>query len=732
MDKNESRRFLRSNRDRNLLYWSQDGLCAICGDELRGGWHAHHIEPFAITHRTNVHEMQALCERCHEGLHKGIKENEMRIPGDESSLVNMDSARSGIIESRRLLIESVENGKQYISIVLPTRYGKSDVVRLSAYELCHLRIISAAVVVSPYVNLRDQIISMQKMEKTAERYQFTRGFPCRALKRMTNNFTVNGEMLVSVTMSLIHQNLTSFCDWIRSIKHRTGLPVLMFWDECQMESDKNEWGKVVHACTEAGAISVSLTATPYRNNNEKIAGFDYETIEEYDEERRYNIKIGETDDKDIYKTSIYNEKHSLYVIKPDLYVTFQRAWTEEKPPCLCSINRIGVDVSLKNLGDIRLDEEDPDVEMLSQLNESDTKSSLWKIVREPFLIRAVSRKFVESLRDRQKQNALIRGIIFTTNDNQSDASANKHAKQCERILREVDPSLRILILTMKSEEDASAKLNVFLDDDRITDDILIVKQMGNVGLDCKWLKVGADLSSTRSDNTYIQRMMRIATISVEDRLLVCDWITPDDVLGKSCFERLVSDQGGAYDQVTLRELIDEITTEKDKHESGVRKLYMPLGAELSDFEDNLGNWKDREHALTVSWMRSRFTGISSDVTDPQIIKTFSEFPGVLAAFQKQFSFQSTSSYSNTLEKITDLKSSILVCAERAASIQNKPYTQEGYKQSISEFFITIYKRCGIARGIRLSDIDDISRLERLKTEAYTHEDEIKKGFYRSK
>ena len=63
-------RFLTSARGRNFLYWSQKEKCARCGEDLGEDWEAHHIERYGITKRTNVHEMEALCVRCHRALHQ--------------------------------------------------------------------------------------------------------------------------------------------------------------------------------------------------------------------------------------------------------------------------------------------------------------------------------------------------------------------------------------------------------------------------------------------------------------------------------------------------------------------------------------------------------------------------------------------------------------------------------------------------------------------------------------
>lgn len=67
----DSKRCLRSRRLRAALYLASDGRCALCGAALDPGWHADHRLPWSLTHRTNVHEMQALCPGCN--CRKGAK-----------------------------------------------------------------------------------------------------------------------------------------------------------------------------------------------------------------------------------------------------------------------------------------------------------------------------------------------------------------------------------------------------------------------------------------------------------------------------------------------------------------------------------------------------------------------------------------------------------------------------------------------------------------------------------
>lgn len=57
-------RTLRNQSLRALLWIAAKGKCQMCGKPLSSGWHADHIVPWKQTHRTNVHEMQALCAAC--------------------------------------------------------------------------------------------------------------------------------------------------------------------------------------------------------------------------------------------------------------------------------------------------------------------------------------------------------------------------------------------------------------------------------------------------------------------------------------------------------------------------------------------------------------------------------------------------------------------------------------------------------------------------------------------
>jgi 5-methylcytosine-specific restriction endonuclease McrA len=63
-------RTLRSKAKRNALLIAAKGICQSCSMKLDKSFHADHIVPWSLSKRTNMHEMQALCQKCN--LKKGV------------------------------------------------------------------------------------------------------------------------------------------------------------------------------------------------------------------------------------------------------------------------------------------------------------------------------------------------------------------------------------------------------------------------------------------------------------------------------------------------------------------------------------------------------------------------------------------------------------------------------------------------------------------------------------
>jgi 5-methylcytosine-specific restriction endonuclease McrA len=56
---------------RVALFLATHGHCAACGEPLRPGWHADHVEPVSTGGETEPANGQALCPRCN--LEKGAR-----------------------------------------------------------------------------------------------------------------------------------------------------------------------------------------------------------------------------------------------------------------------------------------------------------------------------------------------------------------------------------------------------------------------------------------------------------------------------------------------------------------------------------------------------------------------------------------------------------------------------------------------------------------------------------
>jgi 5-methylcytosine-specific restriction endonuclease McrA len=60
-------------RTRVALFLAAQAHCAACGDALRPGWHADHVDPVAAGGVTQAANGQALCPPCN--LKKGARQS---------------------------------------------------------------------------------------------------------------------------------------------------------------------------------------------------------------------------------------------------------------------------------------------------------------------------------------------------------------------------------------------------------------------------------------------------------------------------------------------------------------------------------------------------------------------------------------------------------------------------------------------------------------------------------
>lgn len=110
-------RLLRSKAMRALLWYAADGKCQICGGELGDDWQADHITPWSKTHKTNVHDMQALCAKCNrEKGNMGWRRHQADMDGLAKRIT------SGASSCRTILADvTPAGGKSLLPVILAAR-----------------------------------------------------------------------------------------------------------------------------------------------------------------------------------------------------------------------------------------------------------------------------------------------------------------------------------------------------------------------------------------------------------------------------------------------------------------------------------------------------------------------------------------------------------------------------------------------------------------------------------
>ena len=116
--------------------------------------------------------------------------------------------------------------------------------------------------------------------------------------------------------------------------------------------------------------------------------------------------------------------------------------------------------------------------------------------------------------------------------------------------------------------------------------------MAGLGLDISRLKVGIDLSPVRTIAAVVQRMMRVATPHKNGQILVCSWITPNDLLSQAIFNSVVKPKTAVKISTADLELI--LSYEKDKKEGPEKPEYFVKGVHGAGAVDTKEN-KAIEH-----------------------------------------------------------------------------------------------------------------------------------------
>ena len=449
-----------------------------------------------------------------------------------------------------------------------------------------------------------------------------------------------------------------------------------------------------------------LTATPNRTDKTFIAGFDYDPVRTEPTTVRRGMEVWRGDTV-------------TYRLVPDHETTFAQAWAE-LPPALCYIARIPIAVEMARYG--FGEDGEKAVTDISEVPAFLVRSTLAEIVRDDDVVKACSAEFVKSLKERKQNFPETAGIIFVGNDlnREDDTETNAHARQVAQAVRQFDSSLDIKIATSTSDENPREVLDEFQNG---MGDVLIVKQMGGVGMDVPRLKVCLDLSTFRTESLYVQRICRVATVwqptaDSDDLVLTATYITPDDPFSEALFDNFIRREGGDAEMVTPAEL-DYIRTETSEQQR-IPDWYVPTG------NTSIGHMKDTEQRTAEgSWLDPvrKLASILPEVlnkrTEPELANIMERENIVIDPENHVHHGYGELQVAPTPApvQIRDLNAEHKKARGRAARLgrqvaNKRKKAGDTDPHLYASVFMDHKRRCGIAVGKRLEDME-IAELERL-------------------
>lgn len=532
--------------------------------------------------------------------------------------MNTDRFRDGQRAAFNICMDRIIAGEQTTSIVLPTRYGKSDLMRCVAFEASRQGAVAGSAMLSPGTILRDQGVKPDKVADMARRYELDmrEALLVRTMRSPFEQPFPNGEYLISSTFELATRRIDQFAMLANSIRYTTGKPLLLFIDECHEASEQKRRGEFVSALLSECAQFVLVTATPIRADKEIIPGFRVRVLDEDDACR---FVVSDAGDGVHNRIDVYEGRKDLVVLDADHVTTFKEAWNENPSP-LCHLSREVVDVDISEL-----DGEEPKRIKLSEAPMTTARRLLGKATRDRRVMARAVDLLVDNLLLAKRANSRCAAIVFTGNDD-ADSQDNAHARKVKALIeasqKRYKASLDVQIVTMKSEsaddEKATQLIQRFVgtDGDNGKGDILIVKQMAGRGLDSPRVKVVLDLSSVRTVSSVVQRIMRCAT--PYQNMTVGVVVTLADPMMSAIWKQQVSDEGGEeageWRQVDMEWQRDYL---KEKGEDN-GKDYLIDDADLAVYDDSHGHLGDMGLRPDVERICVAFPEMAAIMTRPEI------------------------------------------------------------------------------------------------------------------
>jgi hypothetical protein len=609
----------------------------------------------------------------------------------------LKNARPGQRAAFLVAEDRITKGKPYTTIVLPTRYGKSDLARLLACWLKRQGLIYTTLILSPNQTLRQQMIDEDEIATFRQRFPIP-NFKFLEILGPVHDAGSNDETLLSATIQSVQRNLDiCWIPWVNSVVHRTGRRPLIIIDESHTGSESNEWGGAVRDLIEAGAIAVLMTATPERADGRIPSGFESEILEN---EPITKFTTKQHEDPRLITVDKWSGHRRKIRLIPDYEMTFAEAWKESPSP-LCIIGNNPYDIDLWKIEGGKSSEGNK----LSTLSAYETRSLLGKLVKDDLVIDQAIMRLINDLKLFKRIDPKCAAIVFCGNDDEPEKKVNQHAMKVKKAIEDIDPTLDVLIVTSMIDSDdpdeAGKRIRSFRNG---KSDVLIVKQMASLGISIPRCKVGVDLSPIRTYAALIQRMMRIATPFGVIR--TASWISPKDILSQSIFKLLVTEDiiNRPGWRTSLEDLIDSYIKEK---EADLRPIFGVNNTEIADFEDSKMNWAEAYWFPKVEALFSALPPLASMMSHSEAARRLCESHITIDTRKQDEAIDVRKELQKERSKIRGLCTSIIM-KRLNGSYDRKRFEEE----SVKLWNRIIYPSGLIPPGI---DYDEITNIENLKS-----------------
>ena len=285
-----------------------------------------------------------------------------------------------------------------------------------------------------------------------------------------------------------------------------GVPPIFFFDEGHHFA-RNIWGGIARAVHAAGALTVALTATAFRQDGDDMFGFHRAPKDPaLGPMSRHRVHFTPHPDPTKLHRHDVTRDETTYEISADVDVPFSQGWAEGH---IAKATFDLVDWEMKGWGTYRHD----DHRLLSTLPQEEARRILPSLYRDPGAIRVAAARVLRHLEAFREQSVQEATVIWYGMDDEGDSrTASANQKAIKIALQELDSSLDVRIATLATDGEGDDKaretLRKFMDTKTKHFDVLVLKSMGALGLDCDRVCVVVLWNTTRSLGQMIQMAMR--------------------------------------------------------------------------------------------------------------------------------------------------------------------------------------------------------------------------------